>query len=148
MRRFIIVQALGCSLAAAISAGDATTKDQDAIQGIWQIVEEIENGDKKPPDKDVMIVFDGNKWVLKVGKQVEKTGKFKLDATKTPKVIVVNVDGEPEYAIYSLKKDTLKLCSFTNRDASKKAPPREFTSTKENGQSLVTLQRQKKSEKR
>jgi uncharacterized protein (TIGR03067 family) len=144
MSRSMITLALCCSLVggAAVNAGDATKKDLEAIQGTWRMVEVVDRGVKRAPDKGVVLVFAGDRWQLKTQVGVDKQGTFKLDPTKTPKVIVIYEDGKPSYAIYSLEKKTLKLCSFA-RAKDGKSTPSDFTSTKENRQALATYQRQK-----
>ncbi len=125
------------------AGGDANKQDLEAIQGTWIIVEAIIRGEKVPKSQfvDLQVVFEGNKMLLKRNSKIDKEGVFKLDARKKPKTF--DMDGIFR-AIYSLEKNTLKICEYHMAASQKNEKrPAEFSSTKENGCDLTILERKK-----
>src|SRR6266705_2005668 len=86
----------------ALMAADGSTKhdsskpDRDKLQGTWLTVSLVNDGktlvDEKTPPKQgpaTKLVYDGNKWMIKVGDKTVATGIFKIDSRKKPKEIDV-----------------------------------------------------------
>jgi uncharacterized protein (TIGR03067 family) len=112
------------SLSALLVAADLPAKveptgDARAIQGTWQSFKEEMRGGPAPGDpRDHQMIFSGENFKLVDGDNVLLRGSFKLDASKTPKVVEMVVSegagGDPEapvHGIYELKGDELKWCA-------------------------------------
>lgn len=123
--------------------GDDSKKDQQALQGTWSVVEVTFGGVRVPKGEteNGTFVFEGDKFIQKSGKTVDKKGVFQLHAGKKPRAIdLVEEKGEKLLGIYVLEGKTLKICAAPP-PAQKR--PSEFTSTKENGCLLIILERAK-----
>jgi uncharacterized protein (TIGR03067 family) len=108
---FAVVAAILSATIAPLRAGD-TKKDQEGLQGTWQVVELTFNGMSVPEDarKEIKLTFKGER--VQIGKRGHS---FKLDPTKKPKAIDLTLLDEPNQgktisAIYELKGDDLTLC--------------------------------------
>jgi uncharacterized protein (TIGR03067 family) len=130
----------------AFSATPAAQKktDQDNIQGTWQVESVIEKGKAMPADmvKGLRMEFKGNriKTTIKAeGKEDTKEITFKLDPTKNPKWMDVDIDGKMGTGIYSLEGDTLKICHGEIGDPR----PTEFSSKEGSKTSLAVMKRVK-----
>src|SRR6476620_5241726 len=107
---------------AVMAADDRLKSDQEKLRGTWLTVSLVTNGktlvtDKTPPaaGPETKLVYDGDKWKIQVGDQVVASGKFKVDATKSPKAIDIfdetGVKNEKtKLGIYELNGDTYKYC--------------------------------------
>src|SRR5437660_5040024 len=126
--------------------------DLDRLRGTWLAVSLVNNGktlvDEKTPPKEgpaTKLVYDGNKWTIKVGAKTVATGVFKIDATKTPKQIdVMDESGvnndKTKLGIYELNGATYKYCLAP----AGKPRPTEFTSKEGSGHSLGVSKRETK----
>src|SRR5437588_4477363 len=91
----VLILIPGLLIAASASAGDAPAKDDLAkLRGTWLTVSLVNDGktlvDEKTPPREgpaTNLVYEGNTWMVKVGKKTVATGKFKIDAAKSPKEI-------------------------------------------------------------
>jgi uncharacterized protein (TIGR03067 family) len=141
---------LTSALVLAVQGGgdDPSTKDLDAMQGVWKVVELFEKGMKltaKETDP-VDIVMLGAKMVVNDDGKFREEITLKLDAKQKVKAVDFNYTkgpnlGKVELGIYELKGDTLKICINEKKNG---ARPTEFSSTKENEFSLVVLKKVKK----
>jgi uncharacterized protein (TIGR03067 family) len=131
-------------LSGAIQAEDAK-KDLEQLQGTWEIVEVVSDGQAAPADKvkGGQVVFKDDEMTLKESSDDKDPRKFRiqLDPSKKPKALdstALNRDykGSVTLAIYELDGDTLKLCAPNNHEA-KKDRPKAFKS--EGGSELVLL---------
>jgi uncharacterized protein (TIGR03067 family) len=122
-------------------------KDQEGLQGTWEVVEFVTDGKPVPEEKrkEIKVVFKGEKMTLTgpggIGK---REYSFKLDPGKNPKAIdVTPLDGQFKGktvpAIYELKGDHLKLC-IPNRG---KERPAEFKTAEGSNLGLFVLKRSK-----
>jgi uncharacterized protein (TIGR03067 family) len=119
--------------------------DQEAIQGTWQSLTEEMRGQPAPGDpRDHQMVFSGNAFKLVDGDQMLLRGTFRLDPTRSPKVIEMKVsegaggDAEaPVHGIYELNGDQLKWCST---EPGSPNGPKEFK-TKGTSSVLIVLKR-------
>ena len=140
-RRFTWLLALGLFLSAL---GSARSDDRGDLQGAWMVERAVVDGMELPAkDRDKLKVeFKGGKMIIREN-NAEDANEFTLDAAKSPKAIDVQPDkkGEkPLLAIYELSGDRLKLC--IPRQGQKR--PAAFESTKESGNLLLFLKREKK----
>ncbi len=112
--RIGLVCVFGLVLSAYLTADDKK-EDQDKIQGKWKFESGLQGGKPLPEDvtKSSTIVFEGNKIKMTRtvdGKEESHEMTFKLDPSKKPKAIDVDMMGKPGLGIYSLDGDTLKIC--------------------------------------
>jgi uncharacterized protein (TIGR03067 family) len=133
------------------SKDDPSKGDLDKLRGAWLTVSLKNNGktivDEKTPPKEgpiTKVVYDGNKWMIKVGSKTVVTGKFKIDATKTPRQIdFMDESGvkndKTKLGIYKLDGDTYTYCLAP----AGKPRPTEFTSKDGSGHSLGVSKREK-----
>ena len=101
---------------------DASKGDLDKLSGTWLTVSLVNDGktlvDDKAPPKDgptTKLVYDGNKWKIKVGDKSVASGEFTIDETKTPKEIdIMDETGKrndkTKLGIYELDGDKYKYC--------------------------------------
>jgi uncharacterized protein (TIGR03067 family) len=103
----------------SVAMSDDSKKDQDKIQGTWEVVEFIANGTTVPQEvrTKLHVVIKGDKIQLTgFGGGIDKREYvFKLDPTKKPKAIdaIMQFDpykGKTLPGIYDLDGDNLKLC--------------------------------------
>ena len=100
-------------------AEEDAKKEKEKLQGTWKVVTIEEKGQSKEQD-DAQFVFDGDEFAFKNGGQVLHKGKFKLDPSKDPKAIDLEItesikefEGKTGLSIYAWDKDdkdALKLC--------------------------------------
>jgi len=148
---FLILTA-GLFVAADGSAKDSPPKgDLEKLSGTWLTVSLVNDGksivDEKTPPKEgptTKLVYDGNKWMIKVGDKTVASGIFKIDATKSPKEIDVmdesgKANDKTKLGIYELDGDTYKFCLAP----AGKPRPSEFTSKEGSGHSLGVSKREK-----
>src|SRR5207247_1506745 len=74
-------------------------------------------GESTPPKEGptTALVYDGNRWTIKVGDKTVAGGVFKIDATKSPKEIdIMDETGakneKTKLGIYEVAGDTYKYC--------------------------------------
>ncbi len=117
MRGHVVLLGLACGLFMAANAAQETKKDQDLIQGTWQMDSAESDMGKLPPEqaKSLKRVFQGDQATLTRDGAVVTKGTFKLDPAKKPKAIDVTFSegmqkGQTMSGIYELDGDTLKIC--------------------------------------
>jgi uncharacterized protein (TIGR03067 family) len=150
----MLVLAVGALLAtiglAALVVADeaADKKDKEKLQGTWNAVSGEKEGKDDPEAKEHALVFEGDKFSVKRGDKVFVRGTFKIDASKSPKTMDIeisegpdDVKGKTAKAIYALDGDELTWC--VAEPGSGERP--EKLATKEGvKQMLVKLKREKK----
>jgi uncharacterized protein (TIGR03067 family) len=140
----------GGGAAALIAADDrkedAVKADKEKLQGTWQLVSSIGNGEKTPEDIAMRkrVIIKDDTITEKEGEKTINEVTFKLDATKKPRAIDATPPGESGkdktfLGIYSLEGDTLKFC-FTLPGQER---PSDFTSDPGSGWTLNVLKREK-----
>ena len=104
------------------------------------------HNERAPPKQGptTKLVYDGNKWIIKVGDKTVATGMFKIDSTRKPKEIdIMDESGvkndKTKLGIFELDGDTYKFCLAPEG----KPRPAEFTSTAGSGHSLGVSKREK-----
>ena len=119
MRAVVLKAALAVILVgAAVRAGDAK-KDQEALQGTWKVNTVEERGQSKPDNDNHSVVIKGDEFTIKRGEQLFIKAKMKIDASKTPKHIDLEIVEDPKnrdvgktvQGIYSLEGDQWRWCA-------------------------------------
>ena len=87
--QFLIIAAIGVSLAADNTQDLASKKDLDGLQGSWKLVSAMRDGQALPKDKvkKTTIVIKDDTFLFPDSAEYEtsKEGTIKLDATAKPK---------------------------------------------------------------
>jgi uncharacterized protein (TIGR03067 family) len=128
-----------CILGLAASASAADKTDQDKIQGKWKVESIVKGGKTTDEGKEMVLTFDGDKIKMTREGQEHLMG-FKLDESKKPKWITVDIMGKPGEGIYSLEGDTLKVC---HGEGDNPPRPTEFVSKEGSNVVILTLKRVK-----
>jgi len=143
--RLLMIAALGLLLGACNRQATAKTPktDLDRLQGTWNLVSAIQDGNALPEDKvkQTTIVFKGDTFRFPGSAEyaTSKAGTIKLDETKTPKQMdAISTKKEVMLGIYALEENDYKVCFAP----AGKPRPTEFTSTPRSGQILQVWQRQ------
>jgi uncharacterized protein (TIGR03067 family) len=148
---YFVILATGVLMAADPAKDNPSKKDLEKLQGTWLTVSLVDDGkplvDEKTPAKDragTKLVYEGNKWIIKVGDKSVASGVFKIDSSKTPKEIdILDESGEKnektKLGIFELNGDTYKYCLAP----AGKPRPKEFSSKAGSGHSLGVSTRAK-----
>jgi uncharacterized protein (TIGR03067 family) len=124
---------------------DAVKKELDQLQGDWALASYVIDGTKLSDDEaqSLFRTVKGDQYTVLLFDKVIFKGTFKIDPSKKPKTIDSYADGmsdKPILGIYEVEGDTLKICSAPPG----KDRPKEFTSKKDSGHSLMIWEREKK----
>jgi uncharacterized protein (TIGR03067 family) len=94
-------------------------KDLDQLKGTWTAVS-LERGREKLPDDtlkelNMQLVFAGDKYMERIQGKVNEEGTIKVDASKKPATIDLDIrtgrdKGKLQLGIFEVKGDTLRLC--------------------------------------
>jgi len=139
---------LGVGLwAAAEDAREAAIKAElKQLDGVWERTSLIEDGQEIPPPATgkLLLVFQGDKGILKSGDKVLLESDIVIDPTRSPRWMNIKftlgpLKGMTSKAIYELKEDAYRVCM---------APPggdrpTAFASKKGSGTALATYKRHK-----
>lgn len=111
-----VVVAIGFA-AVAVADDAANKKDKETLQGTWTAVSGQKEGKEDAEAKDHALVFEGDKFSVKLKDNVIVRGTFKIDASKSPKTMDMEITEGPEdvkgktaQAIYLVKGDELTWC--------------------------------------
>src|SRR5204863_9255711 len=142
--QFLIVAAIGVSLATDNSVDPASKKDLDGLQGTWKLVSAIRDGEALPKDKvkQTTIVIKDDTFVFPdlAEYATSKQGTTKLDARKTPRQMdATSTEKEVMLGIYELDGDHYKVCFAPTG----KPRPSEFASKPGTGNLLQVWKRKK-----
>src|SRR5262245_1637748 len=154
MRRHAWVTAFGF-LAVAIGAStlgaedkDADKKDKDKLQGTWNALSGESSGKEQKEATEHSLIFEGDKFSVKKGDKVMVKGTFKVDASKKPKEIDMeiadgpdDVKGKKAQGIYKLEGDELTWCVDEPGSGDR---PKEFATKEGTKSMLVKLKKEKK----
>lgn len=151
--RFVLTALALAALAAGLTAAPVPkekekVKDEDAIQGTWQ-VEKFDLGGAAggPPPGEITklkLTFKDGKVAADRGDGMKDEIGYKLDATTTPKSLDLIERGNPMLAIYELDGDTLKICM--SEGGQKGVRPAEMKSDGKNV-AVLTLKRVREEKK-
>ena len=135
-------------VAAAVADDAANKKDKEKLQGAWTAVSGEREGKEDAEAKEHALVFEGDKFSVKKGDKVVVRGTFKLDASKSPKTMDMEISEGPEdvkgktaEAIYALDGDELSWCVAHPGDAER---PAKFATKEGVKHMLVKFKREKK----
>jgi uncharacterized protein (TIGR03067 family) len=134
---------LAVLVVAALTPAEDKPKDEEAIQGTWNVVSREMVG-KKTPDaelKTLKVTIKDGTITTDDDKKKEKV-TYKLDPSKKPKAIdLTDEEGKiTTLAIYELDGDTLKLCWSEKVDDR----PTKFASDADSAQTVMVFKRVKK----
>jgi uncharacterized protein (TIGR03067 family) len=123
-------------------------KEKEKLQGTWKAATVEERGQTKEDKDDHHLIFSGDEFSIKRGDQTIIKGKFKLDPSKNPKLIYMEITEAPKEehkgktapGIYALDGDTLKWCANEPGSTDR---PKEFSGPAGTKQMFVTLKRDK-----
>jgi uncharacterized protein (TIGR03067 family) len=125
--------------------------DLDKLQGSWRTVSLVNGGKRlvgegvpQQPGPATVLVYEGDRWLVKVGGKTVASGIFKIDAAKMPKEIdVLDESGtkndKAKLGIYALDGDRYTYCLAP----AGKPRPAEFSSPEGSGYSLGVSEREK-----
>src|SRR5438309_6345333 len=130
-----------------VAAEAADKKDKEALQGTWTAVSGEKEGKEDAEAKEHALVFEGDKFSVKKGDNVIVQGTFKIDASKSPKTMDMEITEGPEdvkgktaKAIYLVKGDELTWC-VTHPGSGER--PEKFATKEGVQQMLVKFKRAK-----
>ena len=121
-----------------------TMNDLDRMQGTWNLVSAMQDGQALPEDKvkqtTIVIKDDTFRFPRSAEYATSREGIIKLDQTKTPKEMdAISTEKEVMLGIYALEEDGYKVCFAPTG----KPRPTEFASTPGSGSILQSWERQK-----
>ena len=127
---------------------DKPKEDKDSILGTWRAVSQEEQGESKNDVEDHRLILSGGEFAIKKGDQILYKGKFKIDPSKKPKAIDMEItesaeedhDGKTALGIYALEGDTLKWCVNEPGETER---PKEFSAPPGTRLMFVTFKREK-----
>ena len=147
MRQLLVFMALGLFLGADAPKDDGK-KDKEKLQG--KAVTAERRGESKEDEEDHRLIFDGDKFRIKRGDQTIIQGTFKVDPSKKPKEIDMEITedqngehkGKTAPGIFALDGDTLRTCD--NAPDLARARPAAFAAKSGSGHVLITFKRVKR----
>ncbi len=121
--QLLFVAACGLLLAASETKEKPLMGDHEKIQGAWALQSGERHGKPLPDEviKHITLIFSADKLITK-NKDRKTEAAFKLDPSKEPKEIDLDMDGNIGKGIYQLDGDTLKIAHGEVGDAR----PKEF----------------------
>lgn len=117
----------------------AAEADQKALQGKWKVESFEYNGAPVESLKDAIREFKDSKYTLTPASGETFSGTVKLDTSKMPKQIDLELPDRTLKGIYEIDGDTLKLSYRLEGDER----PTEFASKPDSGVVLVVHKRAK-----
>jgi uncharacterized protein (TIGR03067 family) len=146
MKLPFLLLAAGLMLAADKPRSDSFTKDQEKLQGTWELVSVEFNGQgiSVKDLKDARLMVKGKQYNFKLHKMaLEFT--FCMDPAKKPKAIDLKVASGPDkgkvyHGIYVLEGNTYRICRRSEPDKSR---PTAFVTKKASGLMMVVWKRHK-----
>jgi RNA polymerase sigma factor (sigma-70 family) len=122
--------------AGTVAKPDTARTDLDRLQGVWSVVS-IEQGGKPAKLEQAVFMVDGKRACWQTSK-FEMQGGLYLDPTSKPKTYDLAMSTRTMEGIYSLDRDTLRLCYDPAAEAKR---PVRFTAEKGSQQVLFVLKR-------
>lgn len=141
----IVIAGLGVAF---VAAADDAQKDKAKLQGTWNVTKVEARGQAKDDNENHQLIFAGDELTVKQGDDLKIKAKIKLDATKKPMQIDVEIFESPKeelkgktgLGIYMFDGDTLKLCINQPGEAER---PKEFSAQLDTKSIVLTCQKQK-----
>ncbi|HWG46639.1 MAG TPA: TIGR03067 domain-containing protein [Gemmataceae bacterium] len=142
----MLIVVVGLLFAAADPKKDATKDELKKLQGTWEVISIVANGEKVPKEEtaELKVIISGSKIVFKEPNKSDET-TFKIDPAKKPKEIDITPPANAKEdgtlkGIYSLEDDNLKMCYNVSRKGGR---PAEFATKARDGRVLFVLKRAK-----
>jgi uncharacterized protein (TIGR03067 family) len=131
--------ACGLLLAADKTEEKQPMGDQEKLQGTWALVSGERNGKALPDEvlQHIKLIFAGDKLTTK-HKDRKAEATFKLDSSRTPKEMDLDMEGNVGKGIYQLDGDSLKIAHGEVGDARPKDFPKAGS-----GLTVLVLKREK-----
>jgi uncharacterized protein (TIGR03067 family) len=110
---------LGLLGAAVAQEEKGKPKGLDQLKGTWTAVSLERGGEKLPEDMlkelNMQLLFAGDKYTERIKGEVNEEGTIKIDTSKKPATIDLNIrtgddKGKLQLGIFEVKGDTLRLC--------------------------------------
>ncbi len=149
MKRLIVTLVVGL-FAVAVGSGDEQGKsDKDMLQGSWPVVSAERKGKPMPEPEKHKLLVEGDTLMVKRGDDVLFKGKVKLDPSKKPKTLDLELledsgpykKGQVSQGIYLIEGDSFKWC---NAEPGVDDRPKEFATNEKVNHMLIVLKREKK----
>jgi uncharacterized protein (TIGR03067 family) len=146
--QFCIAMLLMAGFITAVDDPATGTKDEEALQGLWQAVE-LEHGGEKAPAEAVtkfQIRIKGNKIIFNPDTE-KREHTFELDPKTNPKAMDLTPSDGPAKsqklpcAIYKLDGDKLTIC--LDKEAKTGKRPAQFKTAAGDGFALLKFERVK-----
>ena len=128
-----------CALVLGQSQARAADPDVAALQGKWLVESFAYNGSPVEAMQGATREIKDDKYSLTPTAGEAINGTIKVDSTKKPKQIDLDVNGRTLKGIYEIQGEMLKLCYRLNGDER----PTEFDSKPDSGAVLVIHRRAK-----
>jgi uncharacterized protein (TIGR03067 family) len=145
---WFLVLASGPLLAADDVKKPDAKGEQEKLQGTWQAVSLERMGKPLPEPAKHRLVIEGDTLAIQRGDEVLFKGKLKLDPSKKPATLDLEVTqgpgqykGKVSQGIYEVKGDELKWC---NAEPGVEDRPKEFATNAKSNHNLIVLKRAKK----
>jgi uncharacterized protein (TIGR03067 family) len=114
---FCVIVGVGLFLGASAAPQDAAKKDQERLQGVWQVVS-LERDRMPAPQEEIKalkLMVKGDKISHPGPGGKTEEGNFKLDPSQKPTAIDImpltgKNSGKTLPGIYSIEGDMLKIC--------------------------------------
>jgi uncharacterized protein (TIGR03067 family) len=143
-RRLIPILTLALLLGAAWADDKEKKSDLQEMKGRWKASSGESSGTALPNAflDNITFVVKGDMYTFKEGDD-EEEGTLKLDATKKPAQMDVNITkgkdkGKKQYGIYQLDGDTLKICMAKPEQER----PKDFTTKEGSEHFMLVFKRQ------
>lgn len=143
--RTMLMAALAGALVGAVSPGAGAQKDQDLLQGRWNLVGVEKGGEKVEEEKikevAAVLTFTGDKINFKTPKK-ESQGIFALRPDQKPREIDITIQGNDKTGkgIYLLQGSDLRICIDVSGQADR---PSEFKTQANSPHVLYLFKRSK-----
>ena len=149
MKKLVLVLLVGLLVAADDFDKKEAKSDKDKLQGAWQVVSAELIGKPLPEPEKHKLMIVGDTLTLKRGDELIFKGKIKLDPSKKPKTLDMELTedagkqkkGQVSQGIYVIEGDTLKWCTA---EWGVDDRPKEFSNKDKKNHMLVLLKREKK----
>jgi len=109
-----------------------------AIRGAWRAVRMEQAGEETTASavRQLTLVFDEKRFVMRVGQQLIAEALYTVDATQNPPTVKLTYAGQATHGIWERKADTLTLCLADVNQAR----PKKFVVGPEGGKVLLVLE--------
>jgi uncharacterized protein (TIGR03067 family) len=140
-RYYAVAVLLGLLTSSALQS-DAVADDIDKLQGKWEMVSHVSDGELDEARTGAVRIVAGNEFVIKKNDRVMRAAHLEIHETKQPKWIDITFTRGPEAGkvrrgIYVIAGDTHQIC-YGKLNGER---PTQFVSTRGSGHRLVVFRR-------